>query len=222
MQRKVILGRNSKIWKSISVNEDLNLEDIKVISHASLDNFDFTQEDIVFVFSYSVIEKQNEELLEKLKNSDVKKIIYVNSATTNILPMTNCYRYPSVKYEASNYAYEVCGATILTIGVSYKSLEELPSGGVLATSEKNLIRFINHPVNVGQENHEVRLMEFIEKKFDNLWESRLYSLYGQLMNLVSFYPCLLRPFDLILKGLGYRWYGYLYLSNQLWRKKNVR
>ena len=50
-------------------------------------------------------------------------------------------------------------------------------------------------------------------------EALLYRLYGRLQALCGSRPCLLRPLDLLLRGLGMRWYGYTHLSNRLWTSK---
>jgi hypothetical protein len=66
------------------------------------------------------------------------------------------------------------------------------------------------------DDREVHLFKMVSRDFGSGFERTLFLIYGHVQWLLRRFPCALRPVDLVLRALGYRWYGYLLLSNRLW------
>ncbi len=213
--KQVIIGRNSHIWSVISKSKQINTLGFQAISHNEVEDFTFSPLDTVWVLSYSRIPTENEYILKYLRDSGVSKVVYITSASTNIADITNCYEYPQVKCLAHQAARKICDAEILSIGLFYSEKNELPSGKTMATSANELITFMLNPC-WSTRAELTALFQPIERPFRSSLEKGLFTLYGKLQKICGPYPCLLRPVDVILRAFNMRWYGYLYLSNQLW------
>jgi hypothetical protein len=213
-KRLIVLGRNSKVWQSLKKSHFLVSTPILAIGHAELTTFRFLSGDNVLVFSYSRSAKENFLLLEHLSKQNKVSVFYISSASTNVTSVTRCYNYPRVKQQALEDAISICNAKIINIGWFYNVVEELPSGLTVATSVDEIAMLIQE--GMPSSDRFLNLFHLVERPFRSGFEKKLYSLYGVLMKGCGRYPCLLRPIDLILRILGMRWYGYLYLSNRLW------
>lgn len=213
-QRHIILGRNSKVWASLKRSSLLVNTSIVAISHKELPNFIFFPGDKVWVFSYSRSKCENHQLLRHLSTQKSISVIYISSASTNVTSITRCYSYPAVKQQAAEHAVKLCNAIIVNIGWFYNDVNELPSGITVATSSDELATLIRDGDVTKVES--INLFHFVDRPFQGLFEKILYRLYGELIQGLGRYPCLLRPLDLLLRLFGIRWYGYFYLSNRLW------
>ena len=214
--RDVVIGRRSKVWRQLA-------KDIRVagcishaISHGDLADFGFTPNDRLWVFSYSRREEENRAMLARLQNAGVAEIVYVSSSSTVVANVTSCYEYPRVKLQAESLVEAMPEGRILTIGLVYDGEHELPAGKCVATSICELADFMlgaNWP-----DNNSVRknLLRVVNIPFSSRIEELLYRWYGVLIEAAGRFPCLLRPLDLVLRGFGMRWYGYVYLSNRAW------
>ncbi|NUU03203.1 hypothetical protein [Herbaspirillum robiniae] len=211
-QRLVILGRNSKVWMALKEFPTLAGIPVVAIGHAELKGFDFLPGDNVWVLSYSRSADENRALLEILALQPNINVIYVSSASTNVTTLTRCYNYPSVKQQAREDAVRLCAARVINIGWFYSDISELPAGRTAATSVGELAAaMLAEPA-----ADDVNLFKMIDRPFSGAMEHALYRLYGALLGASGRFPCLLRPLDLVLRTVGLRWYGYLYLSNRLW------
>ena len=138
--------------------------------------------------------------------------------TPVVAESTNCYGYPRVKLAAERYASRFASARILTLGLVYEDPSQLPAGENAATSIKELAEFIAKPCWSSQVNGRSALMRQVDRPFSGMVELVCHKIYGSLINAMGPYPCFLRPLDALLKVLGFRWYGYTYLSNQQWMR----
>jgi hypothetical protein len=66
----------------------------------------------------------------------------------------------------------------------------------------------------------VQLFDIVSRAFSGTTEAAIHRAYGLLLRACGAWPCLLRPLDALLRALGIRWYGYVYLSNRLWTAKS--
>ena len=73
-----------------------------------------------------------------------------------------------------------------------------------------------HPQWPQDNGRRMMLFKLVERPFGSRFERAVFASYSRAMALFSWKPCLLRPLDLVLRGMGYRWYGYVFLSNRLW------
>ncbi|QOZ78446.1 hypothetical protein XH83_25315 [Bradyrhizobium sp. CCBAU 53351] len=176
----------------------------------------FLPNDRVWILSYSRKVEENSALIDKLGRAGVGEYVYISSATTNVASRTRCYRYPTVKLLAETLARKKLGARILTVGMMYEQPSELPAGATIATSYDDLAAFMLAPQWLDSAEQPVRLIRRYERPFASRLEEIAFALYGHAMSMLHRWPCALRPIDLILRAMGYKWYGYLYLSNRTW------
>jgi hypothetical protein len=213
-KRLIILGKNSNVWRLLKKSNFLAELPIFPIGHDDVGKFEFLPLDQIWVLSYSRLASENYLLLKKLSNINNISVFYVSSASTNVNSITQCYKYPKIKQQAQEDAVSLCNARIITIGLFFEDVTELPSGLTASTSVHQLavaMRNIdNHP------EQPANLFKMVDRPFSTSFEKILYVLYGRLLKRCGGFPCLLRPIDLVLRLVGMRWYGYLYLSNKLW------
>lgn len=201
------------MWATLSEDEPFSRR-FEAVGHKDIAQYTFRGDDRVWIFSYSRKPIENEELLANLKRGGAKNAIYLSTATTNVAALTSCYEYPSTKLAAERCARSLLNAKILTIGVVCKTEADLPGGTTMATRLDMLKDFMCKPYS---ELHDAtNLFEPIQRPFGSSFEKSIYSAYGVAMRLCRRLPCVLRPVDYVLRALGWRWYGYLFLSNQLW------
>lgn len=213
--RHVIIGRNSKVWAALSAVADIRAADVIAIGHKELKDFSFRGNDVVWVFSYSKSPAENTQLLQMLREKGAAKVTYISSASTNVMSLTRCYAYPRVKQSAQQEAVRLCNARVVNIGWLYVDPAELPAGRTVATSASELASFMLRQA-WSAEALPTNVFRLVDRPFAGTTERTLFSLYGALISASGSFPCLLRPFDVVLRALNMRWYGYLYLSNKLW------
>ncbi len=212
----VLIGRNSRLWQVASRNTGVAKSFRAAISHAELDAFQFLPDDRVWVFAYSRVEADNEALLEQLRQTGVREVVYLGSSSAIVNDVTSCYEYPRVKSRAERAAQRLVNARVVILGQVYQSLTELPAGRSLATSQQELEQFLIEPRFPQEPVRRQVLAEMLERPFGSPMERWAYRSYGILQALSGRWPCVLRPVDLLLRAVGFRWYGYVYLSNRLW------
>ena len=214
--RDVVLGSGSKVWATLSQRTELVQRFRHAIGHRELKTFEFHATDRVWVLSYSRIADENRAILHELQRAGVQQVVYVSSSSTVVTQVTRCYEYPRVKLVAEQQALELSQSKVLTIGLMYEDEQELPSGDNIATCYRELAAFMLAPDWPEAAGRRKRLFQVISRPFHGSIEPALHGLYGRLMSFAGGRPCLLRPFDLVLRMLQFRWYGYVFLSNRLW------
>ncbi len=219
--REIVLGRSAKIWKALSRKTGMATRFQHAIGHADLSAFTFTPDDRVWVFAYSTVPSENSALLAHLRQAGVAEIVYITSSSTIISPLTRCYAYPRAKKQAEDEAAQLPNGKVLTLGLVVESENELPGGVNAATTLDEIAQFMLAPTWPVDQGRRAHLLRRVERPFAHAGERLLYALYGQLMAAMSSRPCLLRPVDLLLRTLNMRWYGYTYLSNQLWSRSRM-
>lgn len=182
------------------------------LSHREIANYQFSASDEVWVLSFSRDENENSALLDAMARAG--RIIYFNSAAANIAPITRCYRYPTVKALAADYARHRHGATIVHLGFVYENVDELPAGITAAVNMRQLVDFFIR--GMPAEETDLELFEMIEHPYRHKAERWLHVAYDRLQRACGSYPCILRPLDVLLRAVGCKWYGYMNLSNRLW------
>jgi hypothetical protein len=216
--RDIILGGSAKIWQAIAKQPGIAERFQVVIGHKQLSSFAFTPLDRVWVLAYSRIPRENTAMLTHLQEAGVSEIVYISSSSTIITSVTNCYEYPRAKKLAEDEAFALPNGKVLTLGLVVSDEAELPPGTNAATTIREIAKFMLAPKwNLGRGTR-AHLLRIVDRPFCNKSELALYRLYGLLMRASKSKPCLLRPLDLLLSMLHMRWYGYTYLSNQLWTK----
>lgn len=214
--RDVVLGRGSTVWRRLATNPALAARIGAAIGHRELAGFAFTPADRVWVLAYSRLPSENSALLARLRDAGVREIVYVSSASTIVSRRTRCYEYPRVKQLAEDEALALPNAKVLTIGLVHDDAGELPGGANIATRYDDLAAFMLTPDWPDDGGRRKRLFRVERRPFRSGVERALARAYGAALDACGPHPCLLRPFDLLLRLLGMRWYGYTFLSNRLW------
>lgn len=214
--REVVLGKGSKIWQALAARAPMAQRFQHAIGHAELPGFAFTAEDRVWVLAYSTRPADNTAILQRLRQAGVAEIVYITSSSTIIAPLTDCYAYPRAKKLAEDEAIAIPQCKVLTLGLVVANEDELPAGRNAATTLDEIAAFFLNPVWPVDKGRRAHLLRPVQRPFGSGAEQALYQAYGWLMRGLSHRPCLLRPLDLVLRTLGMRWYGYTFLSNQLW------
>jgi len=214
--REVVVGRNSKVWRTVAANREVAARFSVAISHVDIGRFAFTAADRVWVFSYSRNARENSQLFDVLAGAGVHEVVYVSSASAIVTRFTRCYEYPRVKKIAEDEARQRLRARILTLGLVVRSNAELPPGRNAATLEGAIESFLLAPNWPHEGGTSMRLFVPVDVPFTRRWEVVVYRFYGATQWALRRWPCVLRPFDVLLRALGIRWYGYVNLSNRLW------
>ena len=214
--REVVLGRNAKVWQTLSADRRIGAVFAHAIGHADLAGFAFTPDDRVWVLSYSRDPAENAALLNQLGRAGVAEVVYVSSSSCIVAAQTGCYEYPRVKLAAELQALALQGGKVLTIGLFFVHEDELPAGDNVGTSATDLADFMLAPRWPDGEGRRMRLFRRVQRPFSGPVERMLHRAYGVATRAAGRFPCLLRPVDLVLRALRMRWYGYVYLSNRLW------
>jgi len=214
--RCVVVGRNSSIWKALALR---NMASVTAIGHADIGDFGFRQGDTVWILSFSRDDAQNRHLFEQLSQACKGSFVYVSTATANVADHTRCYTYPTVKRTAEHLARQILGARIVRIGLVNASVEDLPAGTCAATAFDDIADVLQGaklpPPGAGDI---VRLYRLETRPFRSALERAAYSAYSALLMKLSSWPCLLRPLDVLLRAMNWKWYGYLRLSSALIEK----
>jgi hypothetical protein len=215
--RDVVLGTHSVVWRSLQRDARIASRFGIAIGHRDVATFTFTPADRVWVFSYAPTAAGNEAMMTALERARVRELIYVSSAAAAVAAHTDCYAYPRLKRSAERSALQRPNARVLTLGLVYSTPSELPSGPHIATAFDDLADFMLAPCWPHGNGRRMLLIERVETPFRDRFELVCWKAYGGLMTLCGMQrPCLLRPLDLVLRFMGMRWYGYVFLSNKLW------
>lgn len=214
--RDVVIGRNSKVWQSLCSDRQFATRFPLAIGHREVAGFAFASGDRVWVFAYSKNVEENRALLDRLSQVPGLQVVYVSSASAIAASATRCYAYPTAKHEAEVYARQRVDARILVLGLVVDRLDELPGGTNIATQMARIADFMREPQWPLEGGRRAQLFDVVHRPFESRVEHLAYLGYGVLFRLAAPWPCALRPVDALLRVLGMRWYGYLYLSNRLW------
>jgi len=210
--RLVVVGRNSSVWARVKPYVGSSAFEL---SHEEVEATNILPTDIVWILSYSRSDEDNRRLLSRLAAAGARQTIYVSSATAITGDKYRCYSYPRSKFHAEIAAVELLRASIVRFGVVYEREDELPGGVTLATSLEAIARAMQKSLRSGPQTIPRDLFEPVNRPFRSVTERLAYAVYTTLVQIVPT-PCLLRPLDLLLRMLGWNWYGYVFLSNRQW------
>jgi hypothetical protein len=216
LARDVFVGSHSKVWQGLAAR--LEGGDIRTVAigHRDVAAFVFAPRDRVWVLSYSRRVEENAALIARLNDAGVEQIVYLSSSSVIVGELTRCYEYPRVKQLAEQAVLALPHGKVLTVGLVYSHADELPRGPNVATSLDELAAFMRSPNWPDDQGRAKHLFRTVSRPFSGVLERVAFQTYGLLMSASGSFPCALRPFDVLLRALGARWYGYVYLSNRLW------
>jgi len=214
--RVVVIGSHSRTWHALAGRAALSTTVDFAIGHADAAGFRFLPTDRVWVLSYSRQADGNRQLLALLRAAGVQQICYVSSSSVIACQVSRCYEYPRVKEDAELATLAAPGGRVLTLGLLYDDAAELPGGDNVACSHDELADFMLHPTWPDADGRRKFLFRRVRRPFSGPFESAAFALYDRALRACGAYPCLLRPVDFALRLCGWRWYGYVRLSNRLW------
>ena len=213
--RRILIGRNSRLWQQLAADQAVAARFDTALSHSDMASFGFQPDDEIWVLSYSRDEQENQALIDLIGPDHIGRVIYFSTATANVTAITNCYQYPRVKARAAAYAAaQLRSAVIVHLGYVYAQLSDVPSGTTAAVSQRELAQFFRD--GPAANTDAVRLFEMIERPHGSGVEKAAHAIYDALQRLCGGFPCLLRPLDVAIRAAGWKWYGYINLSNRLW------
>lgn len=213
-QRIVVVGRNSVLWSRIADRLLALRPDTLAVGHGDLANLRLESADRLWIFSYAPDAEANRALFDRIAALGAGHHVYLSSATANIADRIRCYRYPAVKAQGEKDAADCLNAATVRIGLIYDDPDELPGGVSAATRLDDLVALMaaGGPCS-DDERGVIHLYRLVDRSFSGVFERASYRVYCALLRLTGTRPCLLRPLDLVLRILGWRWYGYFRLSN---------
>jgi hypothetical protein len=214
--RDVFIGCHSKVWQGLAARLDGKKTATAAIGHRDVAAFAFAPQDRVWVLSYSRRVEENAALIARLNEADVAQIVYLSSSSVIVGQRTRCYEYPRVKQLAEQTVLALQQGKVLTVGLVYAQTDELPRGPNVATSLDEIAAFIREPNWPDGQGRAKLLFRVVSLPFSSALERVAFQAYGALIGVSGGFPCLMRPIDVLLRALGARWYGYVYLSNRLW------
>lgn len=218
--RDIVIGARSRVWQAVSATPGTGLARFLALRHAQVAEFAFQPGDRIWILAYSRRLQQNLQLFAQLQRlAPGAHFVYVSSSACIAATVSGCYGYPRVKQQAADAAQQLLKARVLTLGLVYDALQELPRGANAATSLSQLRAFLLSPAWPDSSATELRLFGIVTRPFANAAEAALHRLYERLQQACGRWPCVLRPLDAMLRMLGIRWYGYTALSNRLWNAK---
>lgn len=213
ISRLIFVGRSSKLWARLIPHFDGQRPAV-AIGHSDVDGFTFDANDDVWIGSYAPDEAGNLLLLSMLAQRGVIHATYISTATANIADTISCYRYPRIKAQAEAAARTILKARIVRIGLIYDDVQELPGGMSAATNIGALAGAMQSEATESANDEIVHQYSMVTRPFETALEAMLQRWYGTMIGLTGRFPCLLRPIDVLLGLIGWRWYGYLYVSNR--------
>lgn len=216
--REVLLGHGSQLWRALQGLPGMAGRFSHTLGHRELAGFAFTPNDRVWVFSYSRVPAENTAMIERLARAGVREVVYLSSSSVIVSQRSTCWEYPRVKAAAETQVRALPHGRVLTVGLMHARPEELPAGPQMATSHTELAAFMLAPQWPLGGGREGRLMQPLQRPFSGAAEAFAHRAYGALQAACGPWPCLLRPLDVLLRALGWRWYGYTYLSTRLWMR----
>lgn len=209
MSAVIFVGKNTRVWKLLlSCNPYLS-KFVIAISHSELLSFSFPINSTVWIFSHARKKNHIYKLIKNLKNKkNVKEYIYVSSVVTNISKKYPLYSYPRTKRLAQAIAVQQLKANVVILGLVYNNIEELPYGVSYSTHCTEIINLL-HKTSFPKKQI---LYKKTYRPFTSKIEQKVYKLYKALILTYPANYILLRPIDFILSKIGYKWYGYFFLS----------
>jgi len=217
--RKIIIGKNSNLYKEFKKEFD-EIFDL-AISHKDLHNFVIKKTDIYFILSYGQSEKEMSQLLSEVIKIKQNNVILLSTTAIIVSKYSKCYAYPKLKMMQENFfSAKMSNFIIYRVGTVLRKNNLYHNRGTCVLNSDLFFRTLKKLLSGEFVCQVVEEYEFVRIEKNTL-ESIIYFIYTVTIRLFYKFPCVLRPIDLILKILNYRWYGYGALSLKLLRENKV-
>lgn len=207
MNNTLIVGKNSRLWNTLKTRISFDYDEV---SHKDIQGFLLNQMyEKAIVFSYSNSKNENAELLSAL-SVYVTNIIYISSVSVEYAELGFYYQYPRVKLFCEQFLLakkNFISINITRIGLvletfNYKKI----TGYYQITNIEKLACYLNECILSGRS--EIEFLVSVSYPKSSKLEEYIYALYKPLVkpNLLSF--LVTRIFDVLIRSMGFYWYGY--------------
>jgi len=200
--KRLVVGKNSKVVADLK----LDREEYICVSHTDVNEFKvrgFFEDAIVFSYSKSL--QENIKLLNNISRY-TDNIIYISTTSTVYSSAGMLYQYPTVKLVTENYLRNTKifkNVLIIKLGIVISNDTVWKKPGHYQITRTGLLKTA---LKQTQQTGQIECWEKTKIDFDNWLEKFMFVLYKKIQCRRTWR--LLRLIDLILKYMGYRWYGY--------------
>lgn len=199
--RRCIIGSNSSLVKKLRTS----LPDWSYYSHADISEIAFETYELVFVFSWSFLD-QNDNL-KLLKSIPSEKVIFVSTVSVYSNHLRSQWaKYPNWKLAAEKLVLS-SGGKVVRFGICDESLVENHFGKVPFTSADSIVKFLKSEI---YDFSEITNLFFLvqgggsEYSFGSKFFRALHGLSRRFPSKVIFQL----PFILIARVFRSKFYGY--------------
>ncbi len=178
---KLIIGKNSKLVKSIEIDDDY-----KLVSHQDLESFDYSGFSQIYLFSHTTNQKEYLKMLSKIP---MQKTIFISTSSV----FSNLFRlqpfsYPSSKLNYENYVLKN-GGKVCRLGIFND--EWVPAG---LRYPKTKITEVKDFMRINSHQRITNLFRIVKKSgtykksiLDNFEDfNSLYFLFAAIKKLLSY------------------------------------
>jgi hypothetical protein len=208
-----IIGRNSRLYNELRLSKNCFDLNIREYGYRDVEEVEIIENPIVFAYSRNL--KENLLFLNKIAMKCRGKFIYISSTAVTAHKYISFYHYPKLKYEGEQYVATLSNSCIIRVGVTVKSVDMLKGycGRTKATTYErlsNAIRLVSmHSTDTGI----IDATEIIYVKGVCVYRAiHSAQIFVFKYSKITFW--LLRPFLFFFRAIGYKNYGYTFISNQ--------
>ena len=208
-----IIGANSWLYQQCKIELGTYLNVVE-LSHNDLNSIHQLINPVVF--SYSKSPKENIEFLNDIIKKTIGKITLISSTAAEVYQILPYYKYPKLKWLSELEIMKFEGPyNVLRVGIVKTSHIKINNyfGSISISTPEGINKTI---VNIYLNDAPQGIINCFEnirvEKSKFLIINKILTI---LYNISPWFIYLLRPFDLLLKKLGYKNYGYTFIANKL-------
>lgn len=208
-EKIVVIGRNSSLYNAHREDLRRKYPRIQEYSHSDISNIPYESIAIVFSFDRTSL-AANIKLIADVRSRITGRLIYISSTAVFARRFRVNYTYPLLKGAIEDYIISsVENASIIRVGVPVQLLNgKVPKGRCLLTSVEQFLNSIEKGIIGDSLIINSFSVNVIGPSVTDIY-FKLYSRLGKYILLKQIFMV----FDITLKLLGARNYGYTLLSN---------
>lgn len=211
-----VIGCNSVLYNNIK-HKLIGLE-IKELSHKNLNTVNEIVNPIVFSYSKKSLE-DNLNMIDLIIRKSVGKIVYISTTAVLACHTTTKYSYPRLKKRIENHIISRNNVSIIRIGVVENLFDKSKISGLIKYSSiDKIVKSINKAYRC--KNKVIDSWETVNLK-SNFFYNFFFEIELFLFKIFKTNFYLTRFFDIFFKIIGFKNYGYTFLSN-IYKKKKYK
>lgn len=209
-----IIGKNSKLYKSLDTCEFKNNFNIIELSHSEV--FEINELENPVIFSFSKNSKINYDFLDMVLSKSIGRIVYVSSIAAEVYEKHGFYKYPKIKYSSEKKIFQFSDSVVLRVGIveSLHDINNSFNGKVKLTSNDIIISMIHNVFKTVDNEKIINCWESTYIKGKKL-HSIIFNIQKKIYKFSPFVFFICRPFGILYRFIGYKNYGYTFIANQL-------